>query len=214
MPPRTTSPWWCPPPHRRPSRRATRATFVELDSLTAPQVQQRRHWRLGRSVRRAPAPREAAARSGPAVVNQVHLGPAGGHHVGRRRPGRIAKVVGRQRLCHPAGGIGRAGALRARRLVVRGDAADEHGPDRRRAQSGADDLSRRRTWSIRCGCRSRPRARSRSPIFTLSDHRQQRTDADAAAGQTSPQVQFAGNVAADGARSAATRIDRQTTAGI
>jgi hypothetical protein len=33
-------------------------------------------------------------------------------------------------------------------------------------------------------------------IFTLSDHRQQRTDADAAAGQ-SVQVQFAGNTSAD-----------------
>src|ERR1700733_7944686 len=52
-----------------------RATFAELDTLTAPWVQQRRHWVLGRTGSGAPAPLEAAAPRGPTVVNQVHLGP-------------------------------------------------------------------------------------------------------------------------------------------
>lgn len=52
-----------------------KATFVELDSLSAPQVKQRRHWKLGLFFA-ASAPREGAvAARPPDVVNQVHLGP-------------------------------------------------------------------------------------------------------------------------------------------
>lgn len=61
--------------------RGDKATFVELDALTARQVQQRRHWTLGLGVG-ASAPLEAAP-GAPNMVSQVIWA----HWRRRRRPG-------------------------------------------------------------------------------------------------------------------------------
>ena len=53
---------------------ADKATFVELESLTAPEVKKRRHFKLGSGLA-ASAPHAAAPTGAPNVVNQVHLGP-------------------------------------------------------------------------------------------------------------------------------------------
>ncbi|WAC91907.1 DUF2330 domain-containing protein [Mycobacterium sp. Aquia_213] len=172
-----------------------KATFAELDTLTAPRVQQRRHWVLGQPGSGAPAPLEAAAPRGPTVVNQVHLGPleattlAGGD------------LSGLQKWLDDNG------------YAIRPAVSDALGPYVRDGWSfvairltssdpivGGLNPVRMTFPSTQLVYPMRLSVAAASPqqvtIFTLSDHRQQRTDADAAAGQ-SVQVQFAGNVSAE-----------------
>jgi hypothetical protein len=174
-----------------------KATFAELDTLTAPRVQQRRHWVLGQLGPSAPAPLEAAAPRGPTVVNQVHLGPleattlAGGD------------LSGLQKWLDDNG------------YAIRPAVSDALGPYVRDGWSfvairltssdpivGGLNPVRMTFPSTQLVYPMRLSVAATSPqqvtIFTLSDHRQQRTDADAAAraGQ-SVQVQFAGNVSAE-----------------
>lgn len=174
-----------------------KATFAELDTLTAPRVQQRRHWVLGEVGASAPAPLDAAAPHGPTVVNQVQLGPleattlAGGD------------LSGLQKWLDDNG------------YAIRPAVSDALGPYVRDGWSfvairltssnpivGGLNPVRMTFPSTNLVYPMRLSAAAADPqqvtVFTLSDHRQQRTDADAApaAGQT-VQVQFAGNVAAE-----------------
>jgi hypothetical protein len=174
-----------------------KATFAELDTLTAPRVEQRRHWVLGPLGSSGRAPLEAAAPRGPTVVNQVHLGPleattlAGGD------------LTGLQKWLDDNG------------YLIRPAVSDALGPYVRDGWSfvairltssdpivGGLNPVRMSFPSTQLVYPMRLSVAAASPqhvtIFTLSDHRQQRTDADAAdpAGQ-SVQVQFAGNISAD-----------------
>jgi hypothetical protein len=170
-----------------------RATFVELDSLTAPQVQQRERWKLRRIFGElSEAPSGAHA---PNVINQVQLGPlqattlAGGD------------LTGLQKWLADNG------------YSIRPEVTDALGPY---VKDGWSFVSMRLTSSTpivgglnpvqmtfpssRLVYPMRLSVAAPSPqevtVYTLSDHRQQRTDADAAgqAGQATT-VEFAGNVA-------------------
>ncbi len=168
-----------------------KATFVELDSLTAPQVQQREHWKLGRIYGELS---QAASARPPSVINQVQLGPlqattlAGGD------------LAGLQKWLVDNG------------YSIRPEVTDALGPY---VKDGWSFVAMRLTSSdpivgglnpvqmtfpsSRLVYPMRLSVAAPSPqevtVYTLSDHRQQRTDADAAgqAGQTST-VEFAGNV--------------------
>jgi hypothetical protein len=166
-----------------------RATFVELDSLTTPQIQKRRHWTLGMGVE-ASAPR-AAAPGSPDVVSQVHLGPleattlAGGDLAGLKK------------------------WLADNGYAIRPDVSDALNPYVRDGWSfvamrltssapivGGLDPVRMTFQSSQLVYPMRLSVAAPSPqqvtVCTLSDHRQQRTDADATGQST--EVQFAGNV--------------------
>jgi hypothetical protein len=173
-----------------------KATFTELDTLTAPRVQQRRHWVLGSTGSGTPAPLEAAAARGPAVVNQVHLGPleattlAGGDLNG------LQKWLGDNGYAiRPAVSDALAPYLRdgwsfvAIKLTSSDPIVGGLKPVRMTFQSSQFVYPMRLSVAAQ--------GPQQVTVFTLSDHRQQRTDADAAAqaGQTT-QIEFAGNVSA------------------
>jgi hypothetical protein len=172
-----------------------RATFAELDTLTAPWVQQRRHWVLGRTGSGAPAPLEAAAPRGPTVVNQVHLGPleattlAGGDLSGLQKWLDDNGYAIRPAVSDALGPYVRDGwSFLAMRLTSSDPIVGGLNPVRLTFQSS------HLVYPMRLSVAAP--SPQQVTIFTLSDHRQQRTDADAAAGQ-SVQVQFAGNISAD-----------------
>ena len=172
-----------------------RATFAELDTLTAPRVQQRRHWVLGRTGSGAPAPLEAAAPRGPTVVNQVHLGPleattlAGGDLSGLQKWLDDNGYGIRLAVSDALGPYVRDGwSFVAMRLTSSDPIVGGLNPVRLTFQSS------HLVYPMRLSVAAP--GPQQVTIFTLSDHRQQRTDADAAAGQ-SVQVQFAGNISAD-----------------
>jgi hypothetical protein len=174
-----------------------RATFAELDTLTAPRVQQRRHWVLGRTGSGAPAPLEAAAPRGPTVVNQVHLGPleattlAGGDLSGLRKWLDDNGYAIRPAVSDALGPYLRDGwSFVAMRLTSSDPIVGGLSPVRLTFQSS------HLVYPMRLSVAAP--SPQQVTIFTLSDHRQQRTDADAAAGAgQSVQVQFAGNISAD-----------------
>jgi hypothetical protein len=174
-----------------------RATFAELDTLTAPRVQQRRHWVLGRTGSGAPAPLEAAARRGPTVVNQVHLGPleattlAGGDLSGLQKWLDDNGYAIRPAVSDALGPYLRDGwSFVAMRLTSSDPIVGGLNPVRLTFQSS------HLVYPMRLSVAAP--SPQQVTIFTLSDHRQQRTDADAAAGSgQSVQVQFAGSVSAD-----------------
>jgi hypothetical protein len=176
---------------------ADRATFTELDALSAPRIQQRRHWVLGSTGSAGRAPLEAAAPGGPTVVSQVRLGPleattlAGGDAVGLRN------------------------WLDANGYAIRPAVSDALGPYVRDNWSfvairltSPDPIVGglkpvRMTFSApNFVYPMRLSVAAQGPqqvtLFTLADHRQQRTDADASvsAGQ-STEVQFAGHISAE-----------------
>ena len=170
-----------------------KATFTELDTLTAPRVQQRRHWVLGQPGSAAHTPLEAAAPRGPTVVNQVHLGPleattlAGGDLSGLQKWLDDNGYAIRPAVSEALGPYVRDGwSFVAIRLTS---------PD---PIVGGLNPVRMTFPSTQLVYPMRLSAAATGPqqvtIFTLSDHRQQRTDADAAA--QAVQVQFAGNISA------------------
>jgi hypothetical protein len=172
-----------------------KATFTELDTLTAPKVQQRRHWVLGQLGANAPAPLEAAAPRGPTVINQVHLGPleattlAGGDLAGLRKWLDDNGYAIRPAVSDALGPYLREGwSFVAIRLTSADPIVGGLKPVRMTFPSTQLVYPMRLSVAA-----SGPQ---QVTIFTLSDHRQQRTDADAAAGQ-SVQVAFAGNVSAE-----------------
>ncbi|WP_108920148.1 DUF2330 domain-containing protein [Mycobacterium montefiorense] len=167
-----------------------KATFTELDTLTAPRVQQRRHWVLGQT---GSAALEAAAPRGPTVVNQVHLGPleaitlAGGDLSG------LQKWLGDNGYAiSPAVSEALGPYLRdgwsfvAIRLTSSNPIVGGLNPVRMTFPST------QLVYPMRLSAAAA--GPQQVTIFTLSDHRQQRTDADASA--QAVQVQFAGNIAA------------------
>jgi hypothetical protein len=169
---------------------ADKGTFAELESLTAPEIKKRRHFKLG-SVLAASAPHAAAPTGAPNVVSQVHLGPleattlAGGDLAGLRK-----WLADNGYAIRPAVSAALDPYVRdswsfvAMRLTSTSPMVGGLKPVRMTFQSP------RLVYPMRLSVAAA--AAQRVTIFTLTDHRQQRTDADAS-GQTS-QIQFAGNV--------------------
>ncbi|AMC61543.1 hypothetical protein RN08_4116 [Mycobacterium tuberculosis variant microti] len=167
---------------------ADQSTFGELDTLSAPLIEHQRHWSLRRGVG-ASGPQEAAARA-PHVLNQVRLGPleattlTGGDLSGLQtwlsdngyaiRPAVSAALDPYVR----DGWAFVAIRLTSTDLIV-----------------GGLDPVRMTFRSSRLVYPMRLSVAAQEPqhvtIFTLSDHRQQRTDADAATQTT--HVRFAGD---------------------
>lgn len=168
---------------------ADQSTFGELDTLSAPLIEHQRHWSLRRGVG-ASGPQEAAARA-PHVLNQVRLGPleattlTGGDLSGLQtwlsdngyaiRPAVSAALDPYVR----DGWAFVAIRLTSTDLIV-----------------GGLDPVRMTFRSSRLVYPMRLSVAAQEPqhvtIFTLSDHRQQRTDADAATQTT--HVRFAGDM--------------------
>jgi hypothetical protein len=170
---------------------ADKATFTELDTLTAPQVQQRRHWTLGRPGSGALGPLEAGAARPPEVVNQVHLGPleattlAGGDLSGLQKwladnGCSIKQAVSDALVPYVRDGW----SFVAMRLTSSSPIVGGLNPVRMTFQSS------RLVYPMRLSVAAP--SPQQLTVFTLSDHRQQRTDADASAQST--QVQFARNI--------------------
>ncbi|MEZ0354430.1 DUF2330 domain-containing protein [Mycobacterium sp. pR1184] len=175
-----------------------KATFAELDTLTTPRVQQRRHWVLGGFGQSAPAPLDAAAAPrGPTVVNQVQLGPleattlAGGDLSGLQKWLEDNGYAVRPAVSAALGPYVRDGwSFVAIRLTSSNPIVGGLNPVRMTFPST------KLVYPMRLSVAAA--GPQQVTVFTLSDHRQQRTDPDAApaVGQR-VQVQFAGNVAAE-----------------
>jgi hypothetical protein len=166
------------------------ATFTELDSLTAPEVKKRRHWSVG-SVFELSAPRAAAPAGAPNVVNQVQLGPleattlAGGDLAGLQKWLADNGYAIRSEVSAALGPYIRDGwSFVAMRLTSTSPIVGGLKPVRLTFQST------RLVYPMRLSVAAT--GLQQVTIFTLSEHRQQRTDADAAKQPT--RVQFAGNV--------------------
>jgi hypothetical protein len=173
---------------------ADKATFTELDTLTAPRVQQRRHWTLGRQDSGAPGPLEAAAARAPEVINQVQLGPleattlAGGDLSGLQKWLADNGYSIKPAVSDALGPYVRDGwSFVAMRLTSSAPLSGGLNPVRMTFQSS------RLVYPMRLSVAAP--TPQQVTVFTLSDHRQQRSDADASteAGQ-STQVQFAHNI--------------------
>jgi hypothetical protein len=173
---------------------ADKATFTELEQLSAPQIQHRRHWKLG-SFLAAGTRNEASAPAGtrgPNVLSQVHLGPleattlAGGDLTGLQKwltdNGYAIKPTVLQAL-DPY--VRDGWAFVALRLTS--TAPIVGGLDPVRLTFPSPQL----VYPMRLSVAAQ--APQHVTVFTLSDHRQQRTDADKSFQTTA--VQFAGNVA-------------------
>ncbi|VBA59982.1 hypothetical protein LAUMK191_05293 [Mycobacterium attenuatum] len=173
---------------------ADKATFVELDTVTAPQVQHKRRWILGIGMVGS-APREgAAAAHAPDVVSQVQLGPleattlAGGDLAGLQD-----WLAGNGYAIRPAVAAAldpyvRDGwAFVAIRLTS--SAPIVGGLDPVRMTFPAPQLVYPMRLSVAA---TDPQ---HVVVYTLADHRQQRTDADRSRQFT--QVQFAGTIAGE-----------------
>lgn len=171
---------------------AERATFTELDRLTKPQVEHRRHWTLGSGTRSA-APMEGAVGAGtPNVLNQVHLGPleattlAGGDLAGLQK-----WLVDNGYAIKPAVSVALNPYVRdgwsfvALRLTS--DAPLVGGLDPVRLTFPSSQL----VYPMRLSVAAT--APQHVTVYTLAEHRQQRIDADKSTQTTT--VQFAGNVA-------------------
>ncbi len=167
-----------------------KATFVELDSLTAPQVQRRERWKLGMWLSAGSA-RDAAGASAPRVINQVQLGPlqattlAGGDLTGLKKWLVDNGYSIRPEVSDALGPYVRDGwSFVAMRLTSPDPIVGGLKPVQMTFPSS------QLVYPMRLSVAAlHPQEVT---VYTLSDHRQQRTDADAA-GQTST-VEFAGNV--------------------
>ena len=168
-----------------------KATFDELDSLSAPKIQHQRRVRVGFMFAMS-APRDGAiAARAPEVVNQVHLGPleattlAGGDLTGLKKWLADNGYSLKPAVLDALGPYVRDGwAFVAIRLTSTAPIAGGLKPVRMTFQSS------QLVYPMRLSVAAT--TTQRVTVFTLSDHRQQRTDADAAKQPT--EVQFAGNV--------------------
>jgi hypothetical protein len=149
-----------------------KATFVELDSLTAPQIQQRRHWKLGMGVG-ASAPM-ARAPGAPDVVSQVHLGPlvattlAGGDLAGLQKWLADNGYAIRSAVSDALGPYVRDGwSFVAMRLTSTAPIVGGLSPVRMTFQSS------QLVYPMRLSVAAP--SPEQVTVFTLSDHRQQRT---------------------------------------
>lgn len=171
-----------------------KATFSELDSLTAPQVQQRKHWKLG-SLFALSAPKAAAPTGAPNVLSQVHLGPleattlAGGDLSGLQKWLSDNGYAIKPAITDALGPYVHDGwAFVAMRLTSTADLDGGLSPVR------MSFASSQLVYPMRLSVAAP--SPQQVTVYTLSEHRQQRIDPDASAqaGQ-STQVQFAGNIA-------------------
>jgi hypothetical protein len=171
---------------------ADKASFAELDSLSAPRIVQRKHWKLGLALM-AGAPRDAAtaAARAPDVVNQVQLGPleattlAGGDLAGLQKWLSDNGYAIRPEVSDALGPYVRDGwSFVAMRLTSTAPIVGGLSPVRMTFQST------QLVYPMRLSVAAQ--SAQQVTVFTLSDHRQQRTDPDAARQHT--EVQFAGNV--------------------
>ncbi len=167
-----------------------KATFGELDALSAPRIQHQRHWSLGRRGVGAAGPQEAAARP-PNVINQVHLGPleattlAGGDRSGLQNWLSENGYSIRPKVSAALDPYVRDGwAFVAMRLTSTEPIVGGLNPVRMTFRSA------QLVYPMRLSVAAQEP--QHVTIFTLADHRQQRTDADAATQAT--QIQFAGNI--------------------
>lgn len=171
-----------------------KAAFSELEEVSAPQIQHQRHLRLKMSLgARYSTAREGAmaASRAPEVINQVHLGPleattlAGGDLAGLQKWLADNEYAIRPEVAEALDPYVRDGwAFVAMRLTSA--APIQGGLDPVRLTFGSSQL----VYPMRLSVAAQEP--QHVTIFTLSDHRQQRTDADVA-GQTTT-VQFAGNI--------------------
>ncbi len=165
-----------------------KATFLELDSLSAPQVQQRRHWKLGAMYGELS---QAASARPPSVLDQVQLGPlqattlAGGDLAGLQKWLADNGYAIRPEVSDALGPYVRDGwSFVAMRLTSPDPIVGGLKPVQMTFPSS------QLVYPMRLSVAAlQPQEVT---VYTLSDHRQRRTDADAA-GQTNT-VQFAGNV--------------------
>jgi hypothetical protein len=170
---------------------ADKATFVELDSLSAPQIVKRKHWKLGLALA-AGAPRDAAMGARPPdVVSQVHLGPleattlAGGDLAGLQKWLSDNGYAIRPEVSDALGPYVRDGwSFVAMRLTSTAPIVGGLSPVRMTFQSP------QLVYPMRLSVAAP--STQQVTVFTLSDHRQQRTDPDATKQKT--EVQFAANV--------------------
>lgn len=172
---------------------ADKATFTELDQLTAPQIRHQRHWTLWANSRAAnEGARPGAAIGAPNVVAQVHLGPleattlAGGD------------LTGLQKWLADNGYAIKPAVLQAMNPYVRegwsfvalrltSTAPIVGGLDPVRLTFG----SARLVYPMRLSVAAQDP--QHVTVFTLADHRQQRTDADKSTQTTT--IGFAGDIA-------------------
>ncbi|SOJ57879.1 hypothetical protein MSIMFB_05357 [Mycobacterium simulans] len=169
-----------------------KAAFMELDELTAPQIRHQRRWTLGIGVG-DPAPREGAvAARPPEGGNQVRPGPleattlAGGDLAGLQKWLADNGYSIRPAVSDALNPYVREGwAFVAMRLTSEAPIVGGLNPVRLTFQSP------RLVYPMRLSVAAADP--QHVIIFTLSDHRQQRTDADAAVQNT--KVEFAGNIA-------------------
>ncbi|MCV6962586.1 DUF2330 domain-containing protein [Mycobacterium intermedium] len=174
--------------------KADQAVFTELSRLTAPKVEHQRRWRLGLGLSSATDTDAAVAAKGPQVLSQVQLGPleattlAGGD------------LAGLQKWLSDNGYAIRPAVLSALDPYVRDGWAfvAMRLTSTTHIVGGLDPVrltfrSPRLVYPMRLSVAAQ--GPQRVTIFTLSDHRQQRTDADVAHQHT--QVQFAGNITDD-----------------
>jgi hypothetical protein len=166
-----------------------KATFVELESLTAPQVQDRKHWKLG--MLSAESSSDAARASAPRVLKQVQLGPlqattlAGGDLAGLQKWLVDNGYSIRPEVSDALGPYVRDGwSFVAMRLTSSDPIVGGLKPVQMAFPSSKLVYPMRLSVAA-----TRPQEVT---VYTLADHRQQRTDADAA-GQSST-VEFAGDV--------------------
>lgn len=171
-----------------------KAAFSELEELSSPHIQHQRHLRLkmllGARYSAAHEGAMAAARA-PEVINQVHLGPleattlAGGDLAGLQQWLADNGYAIRPEVAEALDPYVRDGwAFVAMRLTSA--APIQGGLDPVRLTFRSSQL----VYPMRLSVAAQEP--QHVTIFTLSDHRQQRTDADVS-GQTTT-VQFAGNI--------------------
>jgi hypothetical protein len=170
-----------------------KATFAELDALTAPRVEQRRHWVFGQTATRASTALEAAAPRGPTVLNQVQLGPleattlAGGDLDGLRKWLADNGYSIRPAVSDALGPYVRDGwSFVAIRLTSTDPIVGGLKPLRMTFPSS------QLVYPMRLSVAAA--SPQQVTVFALSDHRQQRTDTDAAQAGQHVDVQFAGNI--------------------
>jgi len=170
-----------------------KAAFSELEEVSSPQIQHQRHLRLKMllGARYSASHEGAMAARAPEVINQVHLGPleattlAGGDLAGLQKWLADNEYAIRPEVAEALDPYVRDGwAFVAMRLTSA--APIQGGLDPVRLTFGSSHL----VYPMRLSVAAQEP--QHVTVFTLSDHRQQRADADAA-GQTTT-VQFAGNV--------------------
>ncbi|CAM4367700.1 hypothetical protein MB901379_04690 [Mycobacterium basiliense] len=167
------------------------ATFLELDTLTEPQIRHQRRWNVGIGFGGAKQREATHAGRDPVVVNQVHLGPleattlAGGDLTGLRQWLADNGYAIRPEVAAALDPYVRDGwAFVAMRLTSTTPIVGGLSPVRLTFRSS------QLVYPMRLSVAAQDP--QHVVIFTLSDHRQQRIDADQTTQNT--EVQFAGDV--------------------